>query len=98
PPSSTLFPYTTLFRSLRELRPRKLIVFSRDELKQHEMRQQFPDTGDSPLRYFLGDVRDRERLYRAFYGVDVVVHAAALKQVPARSEEHTSELQSRSDL
>ena len=68
---------------LRELRPRKLIVFSRDELKQHEMRQQFPDTGDSPVRYFLGDVRDRERLYRAFYGVDVVVHAAALKQVPA---------------
>jgi UDP-N-acetylglucosamine 4,6-dehydratase len=68
---------------LRDLRPRKLIVFSRDELKQHEMRQQFPDTGDSPVRYFLGDVRDRERLYRAFYGVDVVVHAAALKQVPA---------------
>jgi len=68
---------------LRELRPKKLIVFSRDELKQHEMRQQFPDTGDSPVRYFLGDVRDRERLYRAFYGVDVVVHAAALKQVPA---------------
>ena len=67
---------------LRDLR-RKLIIFSRDELKQHEMRQQFPDTGDSPVRYFLGDVRDRERLYRAFYGVDVVVHAAALKQVPA---------------
>jgi UDP-N-acetylglucosamine 4,6-dehydratase/5-epimerase len=68
---------------LRDLKPRKLIVFSRDELKQHEMRQQVPDTGDSPVRYFLGDVRDRERLYRAFYGVDVVVHAAALKQVPA---------------
>ncbi len=68
---------------LRELRPKKLIIFSRDELKQHEMRQQFPDTGDSPVRYFLGDVRDRERLYRAFYGVDVVIHAAALKQVPA---------------
>jgi UDP-N-acetylglucosamine 4,6-dehydratase len=69
--------------ALAELSPRKLIVFSRDELKQHEMRQQFPDTGDSPMRYFIGDVRDRERLYRAFYGVDVVVHAAALKQVPA---------------
>ena len=68
---------------LAELSPKKVIVFSRDELKQHEMRQQFPDTGDSPMRYFLGDVRDRERLYRAFYGVDVVVHAAALKQVPA---------------
>src|SRR4030095_8371506 len=47
------------------------------------MRQESPDIGDSPVRYFLGDVRDRERLYRAFYGVDVVVHAAALKQVPA---------------
>ncbi len=68
---------------LREFNPRKLIIFSRDELKQHEMRQQFPDTGESPMRYFIGDVRDRERLYRAFYGVDLVVHAAALKQVPA---------------
>jgi len=63
--------------------PRKLIIFSRDELKQHEMRQRFPDEGDSPMRYFIGDVRDRDRLYRAFDGVDIVVHAAALKQVPA---------------
>ena len=68
---------------LREFHPKKLIIFSRDELKQHEMRQVYPDTGDSPLRYFIGDVRDRERLYRAFNGVDIVVHAAALKQVPA---------------
>jgi UDP-N-acetylglucosamine 4,6-dehydratase len=68
---------------LAKHRPRKLIVFSRDELKQHEMRQMFPDTGDSPMRYFIGDVRDRERLQRALRGVDVVVHAAALKQVPA---------------
>jgi UDP-N-acetylglucosamine 4,6-dehydratase len=68
---------------LREKRPKKLIIFSRDELKQHDMRQRFPDTGDSPLRYFLGDVRDRDRLYRAFHGVDLVIHAAALKQVPA---------------
>ena len=68
---------------LREYRPKKLIIFSRDELKQHEMRQVFPDTGDSPMRYFIGDVRDRDRLYRAFNGVDIVVHAAALKQVPA---------------
>lgn len=67
---------------LENLRPRKLIVLSRDELKQHEMRQQFPDTSGSPMRYFIGDVRDRERLYRAFHGVDVIVHAAALKQVP----------------
>lgn len=61
--------------------PRKVIVYSRDELKQYEMQQQFPD--DRRLRYFLGDVRDSERLHRAFDGVDVVVHAAALKQVPA---------------
>src|ERR1051326_2047625 len=68
---------------LAEHRPKKLIVFSRDELKQHEMRIHFPDTVDSPMRYFIGDVRDRDRLYRAFDGVDIVVHAAALKQVPA---------------
>ena len=68
---------------LRRFRPRKLIVFSRDELKQHEMEQRFsPDRYDC-MRYFIGDVRDRERLYRAFEGVDVVIHAAALKQVPA---------------
>lgn len=68
---------------LAEHRPKKLIVFSRDELKQHEMRQKHPDTGSSPVRYFIGDVRDRDRLNRAFYGVDIVVHAAALKQVPS---------------
>ena len=68
---------------LREHRPKKLIIFSRDELKQHEMRNLYPDTGGSPMRYFVGDVRDRERLYRAFSGVDIIVHAAALKQVPA---------------
>ena len=68
---------------LEEYRPKKLIIFSRDELKQHDMRQIFPDTGNSSVRYFIGDVRDRERLERAFHGVDVVVHAAALKQVPA---------------
>ncbi len=68
---------------LKECRPKKLIVFSRDELKQHEMQQIYPDAGDSPMRYFLGDVRDIDRLRRAFNDVDVVVHAAALKQVPA---------------
>lgn len=62
--------------------PRKLIIFSRDELKQYEMRQRFSERQYPCLRYFVGDVRDRERLYRAFDGVDVVVHAAALKQVP----------------
>jgi len=68
---------------LRETPPKKLIVLSRDELKQYDMRQVFPDSGSSPLRYFIGDVRDKDRLCRAFHGVDVVIHAAALKQVPA---------------
>lgn len=66
---------------LREFKPKKLIIFSRDELKQHEMRTK---GFDHPcMRYFLGDVRDVDRLRRAFAGVDYVVHAAALKQVPA---------------
>lgn len=68
---------------LEEYQPRRLIVFSRDELKQFEMRSEFPEARYPAMRYFIGDVRDRERLYRAFDGVDVVVHAAALKQVPA---------------
>ena len=59
---------------------KKVIVLSRDELKQWEMGQEIVD---DRLRFFLGDVRDRDRLYRAFAGVDIVVHAAALKQVPA---------------
>src|SRR5436853_5161925 len=66
---------------LNEYRPQKLIIFSRDELKQHEMRASGIDHPN--VRYFLGDVRDQERLQRAFSGVTVVVHAAALKQVPA---------------
>jgi UDP-N-acetylglucosamine 4,6-dehydratase len=61
--------------------PKRLIVLSRDEMKQSEMADQFGH--DSRLRFFLGDVRDRDRLHRAFQGVDVVIHAAALKQVPA---------------
>lgn len=65
---------------LEECRPAKVVVYSRDELKQYEMQQQFKDPR---LRFFLGDVRDKERLLRAMNGVDVVVHAAALKQVPA---------------
>lgn len=69
--------------ALREHKPRKIIVFSRDELKQYEMRQQFDSDDMETVRFFIGDVRDRERLYRALDGVDVVVHAAALKQVPA---------------
>ncbi|GMR10732.1 MAG: UDP-N-acetylglucosamine 4,6-dehydratase (inverting) [Anaerolineae bacterium] len=66
---------------LTDHRPAKLIVFSRDELKQHEMRAAGFD--DPSMRYFIGDVRDRMRLRRAMQGVEVVVHAAALKQVPA---------------
>ena len=66
---------------LAEKQPKKIIVFSRDELKQHEMRVAGYD--HPSLRYFIGDVRDRERLLRAMQGVDIVVHAAALKQVPA---------------
>jgi UDP-N-acetylglucosamine 4,6-dehydratase len=61
--------------------PTRLIVLSRDEMKQSEMAQQFGH--DPRLRFFLGDVRERDRLHRAFQGVEVVVHAAALKQVPA---------------
>jgi UDP-N-acetylglucosamine 4,6-dehydratase len=68
--------------ALQRLRPRRLILFSRDELKQFELQQRYPTSQYPSLRYFIGDVRDRERLYRAFDGVDVVVHAAALKQVP----------------
>jgi UDP-N-acetylglucosamine 4,6-dehydratase/5-epimerase len=65
---------------LREYHPRKLIVFSRDELKQHDMRRD--GFNDPTMRYFIGDVRDVDRLRRAMQGVDVVIHAAALKQVP----------------
>jgi UDP-N-acetylglucosamine 4,6-dehydratase len=66
---------------LRDYRPQRLVVFSRDELKQHEMRASGFD--HPSMRYFIGDVRDVERLKRALAGVTVVVHAAALKQVPA---------------
>lgn len=65
---------------LDRYKPRRIIVFSRDELKQYDMQQEFDD---SCMRFFLGDVRDRERLVQAMRDVDFVVHAAALKQVPA---------------
>lgn len=61
----------------------RLVIFSRDELKQFEMAQEFRDQDFPGLRYFLGDVRDQNRLRRALEGIDIVVHAAALKQVPA---------------
>lgn len=66
---------------LQEYQPAKIIVFSRDELKQHEMRVSGFD--HATLRYFIGDVRDVNRLRRAMHGVNIVIHAAALKQVPA---------------
>ncbi|NPU86149.1 MAG: UDP-N-acetylglucosamine 4,6-dehydratase (inverting) [Syntrophaceae bacterium] len=68
---------------LKRYRPKRLIIFSRDELKQYEMAQVFSEKNYPSIRYFLGDVRDQERLHRAFRGVDYVIHAAALKQVPA---------------
>ena len=67
-------------RLLESHRPARVVVFSRDELKQYEMAQTFQS---SVMRFFLGDVRDRERLNRALSGIQIVVHAAALKQVPA---------------
>jgi UDP-N-acetylglucosamine 4,6-dehydratase len=70
-------------RVFERYRPSRLVVYSRDELKQFQMRQQYPVDGYPNLRFFIGDVRDRERMYRAFDSVDIVVHAAALKQVPA---------------
>lgn len=67
-------------RLLREYQPKKVIIYSRDELKQFEMQQRFPQ---SKMRFFIGNVRDQQRLTMAMRGVDYVVHAAALKQVPA---------------
>ncbi len=69
---------------LKNAKPRKLIIFSRDELKQFEMSQKFnSDLFDCKISYYIGDIRDTQRLHRAFHGVDFVIHAAALKQVPA---------------
>ena len=65
---------------LERYHPKKIIIFSRDELKQFEMQQTY---NDDCMRYFIGDVRDQERLEQAMKGVDFVIHAAALKQVPA---------------
>lgn len=71
-------------RSVLERYPdvERLVIFSRDELKQYEMAQEFPTSKYRALRYFIGDVRDEARLRRAIEGIDVVIHAAALKQVP----------------
>lgn len=66
-----------------DLEPERLVIYSRDELKQFEMRQTFPEERYPAIRYFIGDVRDKERLIRALEGIDILIHAAALKQVPA---------------
>ena len=66
--------------TLKKYNPKKLIIYSRDEMKQWEMAKKFQD--DERVRFFIGDVRDRERLYRALDGIDYVVHAAATKIVP----------------
>lgn len=67
----------------KRYQPKKIIIFSRDELKQYEMAQEFPQSAFPFIRFFIGDVRDEERLYRAFHGVDYIIHAAAMKHVPA---------------
>ena len=76
------FGQALVARLLKDGHAKKVIIFSRDEFKQHQMQQAVSDP-HKKLRFFIGDVRDRERLVRAFGGVDIVVHAAALKQVPA---------------
>ncbi len=73
------FGKAMITRLLTDIKPRRIVVFSRDELKQYEVRQLFKD--DSRLRWFIGDIRDRHRLTRALHGIDYVIHAAALKQV-----------------
>lgn len=68
-------------RILKDYKPKKIIIYSRDEYKQYLVQKDFSKYSDV-LRFFIGDVRDKERLHRAFYGVDIVIHAAALKHVP----------------
>mgnify|MGYP003672123066 CR=1 FL=1 len=74
------FGYKFVEKILKEGEPRRVVVFSRDELKQYEMEKKFKD---SRMRFFIGDVRDKDRLDAAMKGIDFVIHAAALKQVPA---------------
>lgn len=76
------FGHAFVARVLATARPARLVVYSRDELKQYEMAQRFPTERHGCMRYFIGDVRDQGRLSRAMQGVDVVIHAAALKHVP----------------
>jgi UDP-N-acetylglucosamine 4,6-dehydratase len=68
---------------LERHKPKRLVIYSRDELKQYEMAQEFPNSRYACMRYFIGDVRDKDRLVQGMHGIDYVIHAAALKQVPA---------------
>ena len=74
------FGHTFVPLTLKKYNPRRLVIFSRDEMKQWEMAKLFPD--DKRVRFFIGDVRDKDRLYRALQGIDFVIHAAATKIVP----------------
>ena len=74
---------TSYLLKLNKNGPKRIVIFSRDELKQFEMQKTFDKKKNKNLRFFLGDVRDKQRLKRAFEGVDILIHAAALKQVPA---------------
>ena len=76
------FGVNCLEKILFNSKPKKIVVYSRDELKQFQLSQRFSEN-DYPIRYFLGDIRDRERLIRACSNVDIIIHAAAMKQVPA---------------
>ena len=68
---------------IKKFSPKKLVVLSRDELKQYKLSQEISEKKYPCIRYFLGDVRDKDRIYRAFSGIDIVIHAAAMKHVPA---------------
>ena len=68
-------------QSLKKFKPKKLIIFSRDELKQYELKKKFSDNQLKILRFFIGDVRDKERLEYATKQIDILIHAAALKQI-----------------
>lgn len=80
------FGHKFVERILKDYNPKKIIIYSRDEYKQYlmgkEFKEKYPDKCNK-LRFFIGDVRDKDRLYRAFKGIDYVIHAAAMKQVPA---------------
>lgn len=82
---------------LERYKPRRLIIFSRDELKQYEMAQDFPKEKYPAIRFFIGDVRDKERLERAFLGVDFIIHAAAMKHVPAAEYNPTEAIKTNID-